>query len=94
MKGINKMGRRNNNIVFHSFYCMKCGNKSYDLPRKKGGQKVKFHRKKMYCPHCKLTVNHVECRDDAEVFEFKQDFEEGLFEDEVKESLEFLQGAM
>ena len=31
---------------------------------------------------------------DAEIFEFKQDFEEGMFEDEVKESLEFLQGAM
>lgn len=84
------MARRSNNIVFNSFYCMKCGNKSYDLPRKKSGQKGLFHRKKMYCPHCKLMINHVECRNDEEVYEFKSDFEEGLFEEEVKESLEYI----
>ncbi len=88
------MGRRNSNIVFNSFYCMKCGNKSYDLPRKKGGQKARFHRKKMYCPHCRIEVNHVECRNEEDVFQFKQDFEDGVFKEELEKSLEYLKGEL
>ena len=85
------MGRRSK-VIFHSFYCMKCGNKSYDLPRKKSNQKERFHRKKMYCPNCKTIVNHIECRNEEDVYDFKLDFEEGLFKEEVDESLKFLNG--
>ena len=88
------MGRRNSNIVFNSFYCMKCGNKSYNFTRKKDGQKAKIHRKKMYCPHCRIEVNHVECRNEEDVFQFKQDFEDGVFKEELEKSLEYLKGEL
>jgi hypothetical protein len=36
-------------------------------------------------------VNHIECKTQDEVYEFKMDFEEGKFEEELKECLTFLQ---
>lgn len=74
-------------IIFHSFYCIKCGNKSYDLPRKQGHKHERFHRKKLYCPSCKIEINHVECQNEDDIYNFKLDFEEEVFIDEVKESL-------
>lgn len=88
------MGKRSCSMVFHSFYCIKCGNKSYDLPRKKGIQKERFHRKKMFCPHCKIEINHIECRNDADVYEFKEMFEEGAFVEEAEESLSHTEGCL
>jgi hypothetical protein len=44
----------------------------------------------MYCPHCKLDVNHLECRNDEDAFNFKMDFEEGKYIQEAKESINFL----
>ena len=46
----------------------------------------------MYCPNCKIIVNHIECRNEEDVYDFKLDFEEGLFKEEVDESLKFLNG--
>ena len=40
-----------------------------------------------YCPHCKVEINHVECKNDEDVYEFRLDFEEGVFADEIEESL-------
>lgn len=76
------------NLVFHDFYCINCGNKSMELARKKGHQHGRFHRKKLYCPICRVAVNHIECKNDEDVYEFKLDFENGEFTEEAKESIE------
>lgn len=76
-------------VTIHDFYCINCGKKGISLPRKYGKQHEKFHRKKMYCPYCGMVLNHVECKNDYDAFEFKQMFENGDFEEEALESIEF-----
>lgn len=75
----------------HNFYCLKCGAKSIPLPRKKGKQYKKFHRKKLYCYKCNLVINHIECRNEQEEEEFKEKFENGDFLDETREELNYIQ---
>jgi hypothetical protein len=38
-----------------------------------------------------MEVNHIECRNDSEVYEFKQAFEAGEYKEELEESLAFVQ---
>ena len=71
----------------HKFYCLACGSEGLPLQRKQGQKREKFHRKKLYCPHCKNTVNHIECKTMEEVEEFKIEFSKGVYENEAKESL-------
>lgn len=78
------------NYAEHSFYCLNCGNKGIPLMRKQGFKHSKFHRKKLYCPFCKNEVNHIECKSADEVYEFKTNFENGVYKDEAKESLSFV----
>ena len=75
----------------HNFYCIKCGKPGIPLARPQSHKRERFHRKKLYCPWCKTMVNHIECKTQDEVYEFKMDFEEGKFEEELKECLTFLQ---
>ncbi len=75
------------NYKTHRFFCIKCGQEGIPLARRQGRKHEKFHRKKLYCPHCKEEINHIECKNDEEVYNFKRDFEEGVFADEVKESM-------
>lgn len=75
----------------HSFYCMKCGNKAMSLPRKDSHLYGKYHRKRLWCPICEMEVNCVECRNDSEVYEFKEAFEAGEFEEELAASLEYIE---
>lgn len=77
-------------VEMHDFYCLNCGQKSLTLPRKIGRQYKSGHRKKLYCPHCHTEVNHIECKNDFDVWEFKQAFEAGEFQEEAKESMEFI----
>jgi len=79
-------GRR----VEHSFYCMKCGRQGIPLARKEGHQHKSFHRKKLYCVFCKEEVNHIECKNFAEVEEFKYNFENGVYVDEAEESISYV----
>ena len=74
----------------HSFYCMNCGNKAYELMRPVSHQYGKHHRKALYCPWCKVTVNTIECRNDSEVYDFKEAFNAGEYKEELKESLAFI----
>lgn len=78
---------KNKNYQMHRFFCIKCGNEGIPIHRKQGHQHGRFHRKKLYCPHCKVEINHVECKNDEDVYEFRLDFEEGVFADEIEESL-------
>ena len=64
--------------------------KTYELMRPRSHQYSKHHRKALYCPWCKLTVNTIECRNDNEVYEFKEAFAAGEYKEELKESLNFI----
>ena len=74
----------------HDFYCINCGEKVFTIPRKVNHKHAKHHRKKLWCPWCGMEVNHVECRNDSEVYEFKRAFEAGEYKEEVQESLNFI----
>ena len=75
----------------HSFYCIRCGQRGLPISRPDSHNYGKHHRKKLWCPHCKMTLNHIECRNDSEVYEFKQAFEAGKYKEELEESLAFVQ---
>ena len=75
------------NFEESTLYCINCGNKAMPIQRRRGRQKEKFHRKKLYCWHCKKTVNHVECKTLEDVDKFKEDFENGVYAEEAYESL-------
>lgn len=79
--------------VMHDFYCLKCGRKGLPVHRRIGHQHAKFHRKKLYCFYCQEEINHMECRTQAEIDEFKAAFERGEFIDEAEESISFIQSS-
>lgn len=74
--------------VYHSFYCLNCGREGIPLGRKKSMQHEKFHRKRLYCPWCKASVNHIEVRSQDELDEFMSEFNEGAFQNEAIESMQ------
>ena len=61
----------------HSFWCIQCGNKGLDIQRKPNHRYAKHHKKKLWCPWCKMEINHIECRNDAEIVEFKEKWQAG-----------------
>ena len=71
----------------HEFYCLNCGELAMALPRPRGHRRPRFHRKKLYCVHCKNTINTIECINEQEVALFKASFAAGEFVEEAKESL-------
>lgn len=73
--------------TYHDFYCINCGKRGLPLPRKICMQHEKFHRKRMYCPWCKIEVAHVEVRTPEEAQEFIDLYEEGSFTEEAAESI-------
>ena len=77
----------------HDFYCMNCGRKGIPLSRRVTFQHGKFHRKKLYCIYCKGEVNHIECKTPEEIEESKRNFENGVYRDEAKESLDFVRNS-
>ena len=87
-KGDKQMGQGKR--IEHSFYCLQCGRKGIPLARKEGRQHKSFHRKKMYCVFCKEELNHIECKNYAEVLEFRENFENGVYVDEAKESISYV----
>lgn len=68
-----------NKFEMHNFMCIKCGNSVYSLPRQTSHKHKQGHLKKLYCPHCKIEVNCYECKDDAEVYDFRIKFENNDF---------------
>lgn len=74
----------------HQFYCLLCGKPGIPLRRKAGFQHGAFHRKKLYCPYCKVEVNHIEIRNLTEKEEFLENFENGVYKDEAQESVDSL----
>ena len=74
----------------HSFYCTQCGNEGIPIMRKEGHQHGRFHRKKLYCLHCKKEINHIECKTYADVIEFKENFKRGVYKNEAEASVCFV----
>lgn len=81
---------KNRKIIFNTFMCINCGNSVYSLPRDASYQHKDGHRKRLYCPHCKEEINCIECKTDEDVFNFKIDFENGVYENERQDSLDFV----
>ena len=74
--------------VEHDFYCLQCGKRAMSIQRPRAKMREKFHRKKLYCPHCRTTLNCIEVKNDTEVFEFREMFEAGEFKIEAEKSIE------
>lgn len=72
------------NYVEHSFFCVRCGNRGIPISRNVGHQHERFHRKKLYCLTCKTDVNHIECKDAGDIYDFKTAFERGDFRQEAE----------
>lgn len=73
----------------HDFYCINCGQKGIPITRQRSQRREAFHRKLMYCWHCKHTVNHIECRNDEERQQFLADFAAGIYAAEAAEELKY-----
>ena len=86
------MGKTRKGMEYHDFFCLKCGNKGIPIGRKQGFQHGKYHRKKLYCIHCREEVNHMECRTQEEIDEFRNAFERGEFVNEAEESISYVRG--
>ncbi|MCC8068815.1 MAG: hypothetical protein LIO71_03565 [Ruminococcus sp.] len=71
------------NITISEFYCTYCGQKGLPIARRAGQQREAGHLKKLWCPNCNMTVNHVEVRPfgSYNYEDFKQEFELGRFID-------------
>ena len=84
------MSRKNcRNYETVNFYCINCGSKGIPIARMGNNRKDKGHRKNMYCPTCRHTVNHIECKTSEEVEKFKEEFKQGVYEHEAQEELEY-----
>lgn len=77
-------------VIGSDFYCLNCGKRGIPLMRKKSHLRSGGHRKKLYCPYCKMEVNHIEIRNFNEKEQFIKDFNEGKFIEEAKESIEYI----
>ena len=73
----------------HEFRCINCGKAGIPLPRKQGHQHGRFHRKRLYCPYCKTDVNHVEIKNQEDLWDFLNDWEDGVYEQEAQESMAY-----
>ena len=68
---------------YHQFFCTKCGQAGIPIQRRTSRGKGKLHLKQLWCIHCKEELNHVECRNQFEVEEFKKNFENGVYINET-----------
>lgn len=66
-------------FISHRFFCTKCGNEGLPVYRNRGHLYKAGHLKKLFCYKCCQDVNHVECTNDLEVKQFKEDFENGVY---------------
>ena len=64
--------------------------KTYKCPNCDGAITFDATAQKMKCPYCKTELNCIECKNDEDVYEFKENFEKGVYENEVEDSLHYL----
>lgn len=61
----------------HRFFCPRCGEEGIPLARSVSKQRGRFHLKMLYCYHCNMTLNMVECITQEDVDIFKEMFMAG-----------------
>lgn len=83
-----------NTKVETRLYCMNCGKENISILRNIGRMREPGHRKKLYCPWCKQTVNMIECRTDKEIDKFKENFENGKYIEEAQESIDHYRNSL
>lgn len=71
--------KRSRAVILHDFYCVKCSNKGIGIMRTVGHLHSSMHLKKLYCCTCRQEVNHVEIANQAELEQFKINFENGVY---------------
>ena len=45
----------------------------------------------MYCPYCRLTLNHIEIKNYEDKLQFLEDFKAGNYQEEAQESIQYTQ---
>lgn len=65
-------------------FCVCCGKEGIPIQRQRGKQRETGHRKVLYCINCKKSVNHVECKTDEDVLDFKMAYAAGAYADEAE----------
>ena len=77
------MGKQNRNYDFsHEFYCCRCGQRGFNVARKRNAYRELGHLKKLYCIHCKTEVNFCECDTTRYTYEdFLFEFKNGNFDE-------------
>ncbi len=83
------MPKRMNSFECHDFYCINCGKKGIPITRQVGHKRGQLHRKLLYCPYCKHTVNHIEVSNEYERQEFLENFLAGNYKEEAELELAF-----
>lgn len=71
----------------HDFYCLNCGRRAIPIARHTGHMHGKFHYKRLYCPWCRNTVNHIEIRTGEELKEFQEKYTAGEYKEEAERSI-------
>lgn len=64
----------------HEFYCCKCGNKGFNIARRKSSNRAGGHLKKLFCLTCKTEVNFCECNNKYTHNDFLIEFNLGNFD--------------
>lgn len=75
-----------------SFYCVNCGRKGIPILRDKSKVRASGHMKRLWCPYCKLEIDHIELKTPFEIEQFKNDFEAGAYKEFAEESINFCKG--
>lgn len=77
------------NFETHDFYCMNCGRKALPLMRNRGHRHASLHKKALYCPYCRVVVNHIEIATEDQKNWFLEGFANGNFQREALESMQY-----
>ena len=83
-------GSRKRHEILSEFWCISCGKKGIPVMRNRGRQRQDGHRKKLYCVHCRVVINHIETRTAEEARRFREEFAAGKFAEEAAESIAFV----
>lgn len=60
--------------VTHRFVCTECGKEGIPIVRQTNKLREQGHWKRLYCVFCKKICEHVECRNEYELKEFLDTF--------------------
>lgn len=83
-------GRQKKFVQNTKLFCLNCGAEGIPIWRDRSKMHGKGHRKVMYCPSCRQTVNHIELIAREQVEQFRKDFAAGKYRAEAEESIRYI----